>query len=60
MPRPEASIAERLKAAGYSTRMAGKWHLGHSELANVPTGRKSTENLPLFGSLYIILTHFCD
>ena len=51
MPRPEASMAERIKAAGYSTRMVGKWHLGHSELANVPTGRGFDEFVGKYGGM---------
>ena len=32
------TIAERLKAAGYRTYMAGKWHLGHSP-RHIPAAR---------------------
>lgn len=31
LPSSEATIADRLKAAGYATAVVGKWHLGHLE-----------------------------
>jgi arylsulfatase A-like enzyme len=31
MPRDVPSLAEKLKAAGYATGMAGKWHIGFKE-----------------------------
>jgi arylsulfatase A-like enzyme len=35
----EVTIAERLKAVGYTTGLVGKWHLGHSSAAYLPHSR---------------------
>ena len=39
LPADVPTLAERLRAAGYSTHMIGKWHLGYSRWADTPTGR---------------------
>jgi len=41
-----ASMAEVLRDAGYSTYMAGKWHLGHSE-GTMPSDRGFEQTLTL-------------
>ncbi len=44
LPLGEATMADRLKAAGYVTGMIGKWHLGDSEPMR-PYNRGFTETL---------------
>ena len=42
-PLGEPMLAERLRDAGYVTKMAGKWHLGLSTPKVTPTGRGFNE-----------------
>ncbi|CBJ29740.1 Formylglycine-dependent sulfatase, C-terminal fragment [Ectocarpus siliculosus] len=39
LPIDEVTLAERFQAAGYSTHMTGKWHLGVYSNANYPFSR---------------------
>ncbi|XP_071954399.1 arylsulfatase I-like [Antedon mediterranea] len=39
LPTDEVTIAEKMRDAGYSTHMVGKWHLGFYENACMPTER---------------------
>lgn len=39
LPLNEQTIAEGFKSAGYSTAIAGKWHLGHFQRDYLPTRR---------------------
>ncbi len=39
LPLEERTLPQMLKAAGYSTAITGKWHLGHFDPAYLPTRR---------------------
>lgn len=54
LPVDEATIADRLRAAGYKTGMVGKWHLGQSEPMR-PYSRGFDESLwnPNGGVLFV-------
>eukprot|EP00927_Polykrikos_kofoidii_P050008 TRINITY_DN43973_c0_g1_i1.p1 TRINITY_DN43973_c0_g1~~TRINITY_DN43973_c0_g1_i1.p1 ORF type:complete len:602 (+),score=114.35 TRINITY_DN43973_c0_g1_i1:109-1806(+) len=39
IPSTQPTVAETFKAAGYSTNMIGKWHLGSARWSQTPTGR---------------------
>ena len=42
-PLGEPMLAERMREAGYITKMAGKWHMGYSNPKITPTGRGFSE-----------------
>jgi arylsulfatase A-like enzyme len=39
LPLDERTLADALRAAGYTTAICGKWHLGHASRAQLPTSR---------------------
>jgi arylsulfatase A len=39
LPETEVTLADALREAGYKTACIGKWHLGHSKTAFMPTSR---------------------
>ena len=45
IPRNMTGIAEKLKSAGYSTIMSGKWHAGLATMDHTPYGRGYDESL---------------
>ena len=49
LPASEVLLPQLFKQAGYATGMVGKWHLGHKQPAQMPTGRGFDEYL---GILY--------
>ncbi len=51
----ETTIADRLKAAGYTTGMIGKWHLGHAEKFH-PLNRGFQEYFGFLGGAHSYLT----
>ncbi|GMW03804.1 MAG: sulfatase [Candidatus Hydrogenedentota bacterium] len=49
LPASEITLANALKAAGYKTKIVGKWHLGHAKPEFMPTSHGFDE---YFGLLY--------
>ncbi|HEX5445285.1 MAG TPA: sulfatase-like hydrolase/transferase, partial [Pirellulales bacterium] len=49
LPEGEVTLAHLFQQAGYATGMVGKWHLGHKQAEQMPTGRGFDEYL---GILY--------
>lgn len=47
-PRNMTFIAAKMKAAGYQTAHAGKWHLGMSSWGHIPLGRGFDQSLVYF------------
>ena len=39
LPLTETTIAQEMKSAGYRTYLVGKWDLGYSTRAHLPTSR---------------------
>lgn len=49
LPKAETTLAQRMKALGYATGMAGKWHLG-SSAATLPTARGFDDYFGVLGN----------
>jgi arylsulfatase A-like enzyme len=49
LPADELTIADRLKALGYSTGMVGKWHVGYEEGVNLPNDAGFDEFYGIWG-----------
>ncbi|KAJ8418381.1 hypothetical protein AAFF_G00140900 [Aldrovandia affinis] len=61
LPPDAPTLAERLRQAGYSTHMVGKWHLGFCRPSCLPTGRGFQTFLgSLTGSGDHFTFHNCD
>lgn len=55
LPLTERTLADALKAAGYQTAIAGKWHLGEYQPAYVPTARGFDRQ---YGHYFGAIDHF--
>ncbi len=53
LPHEERLLSQALKAAGYTTAIVGKWHLGHMSPADLPSNRG-------FDHQYGLLNGACD
>jgi autotransporter-associated beta strand protein len=49
LPDNELTIADHLKALGYSTGMIGKWHVGYEEGVNLPNDKGFDEFYGMWG-----------
>ena len=49
IPANEPTIADHLKALGYSTGMIGKWHVGYEEGVNLPNDKGFDEFYGIWG-----------
>ncbi|MDQ8193690.1 arylsulfatase [Coraliomargarita sp. SDUM461004] len=54
LPIDEVTLADVLKSAGYKNYLVGKWHLGHSQPAYLPTER----GFDYHYGLYTAIDHF--
>lgn len=57
LPAQERTLAEDLRAAGYATRLVGKWHLGHAEPALQPLARGFEQHYGFLGGWIDYSTH---
>jgi arylsulfatase A-like enzyme len=51
LPTTEATLADRMKAAGYRTGLVGKWHLGYTD-KHLPTSRGFEEFFGFLGGAH--------
>ncbi len=57
LPLSERTLAQTLKAAGYTTAIVGKWHLGDETPAHMPTQRGFDHQYGLMGGGINSFTH---
>ena len=55
LPLTETTLADRLRAAGYTTGLVGKWHLGHAEDKFHPHNRGFNEFFGFLGGSHSYL-----
>lgn len=57
LPAGERTLTEDLRAAGYATRLVGKWHLGHADPSLRPLGRGFEHHYGFLGGWIDYSTH---
>ena len=60
LPLEERTLAEALKAAGYTTAIFGKWHLGHLDHRYLPTARGFDHQYGHYNGSIDYFTHIRD
>ncbi|XP_075213982.1 arylsulfatase B-like [Lycorma delicatula] len=60
LPLNEKTIADRLKQLGYSTRMVGKWHLGHYSFDCTPVRRGFDSHLGYYNGFISYYDHLLE
>jgi arylsulfatase A-like enzyme len=60
LPLDEQTLPEGLRGAGYATAMVGKWHLGHSKRAYLPTARGFDRQYGHYNGALDYWTHIRD
>jgi arylsulfatase A-like enzyme len=60
LPLEERTLPQALREAGYQTAIVGKWHLGHSERAYLPTQRGFDRQYGHYNGALDYFTHLRD
>ena len=60
LPLDERTLPQALKEAGYATAICGKWHLGHFDLAYLPTQRGFDHQYGHYNGALDYFTHIRD
>jgi len=60
LPLEERTLAQALQAAGYTTAICGKWHLGHLDSRYLPTARGFDHQYGHYNGAIDYFTHIRD